>query len=293
MQSALRNYLYLSLIIIIWGSSFAMMHECLDGGYFTPEQTVGYRLALGSIVLLVVCIICKKNFPKTLTPWIHFFIYALIGNIVPFLLISRGQMHITSGMTGLLMAFVPLVTMVLAHIFLPNNSLNRYKIIGFILGISGVIFILAPSINDGGNTLFGILLILGAASFYATHGVVVEKLPKYDPLVAATCSSILACFLAFLIWPDMIHLNIAIIPLNTLLNMLALGFLVTGLGAIIFFNLINNAGAAFLSNMNYVIPVYAFTLGAFVLGEPVLWQNMLALVLIICGIFISRRKIKS
>ena len=75
--------------------------------------------------------------------------------------------------------------------------------------------------------------------------------------------------------------------------MLALGVLVTGLGAIIFFNLINNAGAAFLSNMNYVIPVYAFTLGAFVLGEPVLWQNMLALVLIIFGIFISRRKIKS
>ena len=291
MQSDLRNYTYLSLIIVIWGSSFAMMHECLDGGYFTPEQTVGYRLALGSLVLLIACVICKKSFPKTLTPWIHFFIYALIGNIVPFLLISRGQMHITSGMTGLLMAFVPLVTMILAHIFLPNNSLNRYKILGFILGISGVLFILAPSINDGGNTLFGILLILGAASFYATHGVVVEKLPKYDPMVAATSSSILACLLSFLIWPDMIHLNIEIIPLNTLLNMLALGVLVTGLGALIFFNLINNAGAAFLSNMNYVIPVYAFTLGAFFLGEPILWQNMLALILIIFGIFISRRKI--
>ena len=47
------------------------------------------------------------------------------------------------------MAFVPLMTMVLAHIFLPNNELNRFKIIGFILGISGVLFILGPSINDG------------------------------------------------------------------------------------------------------------------------------------------------
>ena len=292
MQSTLRNYQYLVLIIIIWGSSFAMMHECLDGGHFSPEQTVGYRLAIGSIVLLMACIFCKKIFPKTLTPWMHFFIYAIIGNIVPFLLISRGQMHITSGMTGLLMAFVPLVTMVLAHIFLPNNALNRFKIIGFVLGISGVLFILAPSINDGGNTLFGILLILGAAASYASHGVVVEKLPKYDPIVAATCSSILACLLAFLIWPDMVHINLDGVPLKTSLNMLALGILPTGLGALIFFNLINNAGATFLSNMNYVIPVYAFTLGAIMLGEPVLWQNISALVLIVFGIFVSRRKVK-
>ena len=269
-----------------------MMHECLVGGHFSPEQTVGYRLAIGSIVLLMACIYCKKSFPKTLTPWMHFFIYAIIGNIVPFLLISRGQMHITSGMTGLLMAFVPLVTMVLAHIFLPNNALNRFKIIGFVLGISGVLFILAPSINDGGNTLFGILLILGAAASYASHGVVVEKLPKYDPIVAATCSSILACLLAFLIWPDMVYINLDGVPLKTSLNMLALGILPTGLGALIFFNLINNAGATFLSNMNYVIPVYAFTLGAIMLGEPVLWQNISALVLIVFGIFVSRRKVK-
>ena len=53
MQSTLRNYQYLGLIIIIWGSSFAMMHECLVGGHFTPEQTVGYRLAIGSLVLLI------------------------------------------------------------------------------------------------------------------------------------------------------------------------------------------------------------------------------------------------
>ncbi|MDA7690909.1 DMT family transporter [Methylophilaceae bacterium] len=292
MQSTLRNYQYLVLIIIIWGSSFAMMHECLVGGHFSPEQTVGYRLAIGSIVLLMACIFCKKSFPKTLTPWMHFFIYAIIGNIVPFLLISRGQMHITSGMTGLLMAFVPLVTMVLAHIFLPNNALNRFKIIGFVLGISGVLFILAPSINDGGSTLFGILLILGAAASYACHGVVVEKLPKYDPIVAATCSSILACLLAFLIWPDMVYINLDGVPLKTSLNMLALGILPSALGALIFFNLINNAGATFLSNMNYVIPVYAFTLGALLLGEPVLWQNISALVLIVFGIFISRRRVK-
>ena len=293
MQSTFRNYQYLGLLIVIWGSSFAMIYECLNGGYFSPEQTVGYRLTIGSVFLIITCLICRKKFPNTLTAWISFLIYAVIGNIIPFQLIAQGQVFITSGMAGLLMAFVPLVTMVLAHIFLPNNALNRFKIIGFVSGISGVLFILGPSINDGNNESYGIFLILGATFFYSINSVIVEKLPKYDPLVAATCSTTLASFLAFLLWPDIINLSLDGIPIKTSLNMLALGLLSTGLGALIYFNLINNAGAAFLSNMNYVIPVYAFTLGAIVLGEPVLWQNMLALVLIVFGIFISRKNIKS
>tara|TARA_B100000768_G_C11251141_1_gene364168 strand:- start:478 stop:1365 length:888 start_codon:yes stop_codon:yes gene_type:complete len=293
MQSTFKNYQYLGLLIVIWGSSFAMIYECLKGGHFSPEQIVGYRLTIGSVVLIVSCLICRTKFPNTLSAWIDFLIYAVIGNVIPFQLIAQGQVFITSGMAGLLMAFVPLVTMVLAHIFLPNNALNRFKIIGFVLGISGVLFILGPSINDGNNELYGILLILGATFFYSINSVIVEKLPNYDPLVAATCSTTIASLLAFLLWPDIINLSLDGVPIKTILNMLGLGLLSTGLGALIYFNLINNAGAAFLSNMNYVIPVYAFTLGAFVLGEPVLWQNMVALVLIVFGIFISRKIIKS
>ena len=131
MQSTFKNYQYLVLLIIIWGSSFAMIYECLDGGHFSPEQTVGYRLAIGSLVLIASCIVCKKQLPVKLSSWIHFLMYAVIGNVIPFQLISQGQLFITSGMAGLLMAFVPLVTMILAHIFLPNNALNRYKILGF------------------------------------------------------------------------------------------------------------------------------------------------------------------
>ena len=290
MQSTFKNYQYLILLIIIWGSSFAMIYECLDGGHFSPEQTVGYRLAIGSLVLIASCIVCKKQLPVKLSSWIHFLMYAVIGNVIPFQLISQGQLFITSGMAGLLMAFVPLVTMILAHIFLPNNALNRFNILGFILGIYGVLFILSPSINDGNNTLYGILLILGATLFYSINSVIVEKLPKYDPLVAAACSTTLAAFLAFVLWPDIMNITLHDIPIKASLNMLALGLFSTGLGALIYFNLINNAGATFLANMNYVIPVYAFTLGAIVLGEPLYWQNITALVLIVFGIYVSRRK---
>ena len=68
MQSSSRNYQYLGLLIIIWGSSFAMIYECLNGGFFSPEQTVGYRLAIGSVVLIFSCLICRKKFPNTPKP---------------------------------------------------------------------------------------------------------------------------------------------------------------------------------------------------------------------------------
>ena len=66
-------------------------------------------------------------------------------------------------------------------------------------------------------------------------------------------------------------------------------FLPTGIAAYIYFIIINAAGATFLSNINYLIPVVAFFLGALLLGEEILLQNILALLFIISGIFISRK----
>jgi drug/metabolite transporter (DMT)-like permease len=72
-------------------------------------------------------------------------------------------------------------------------------------------------------------------------------------------------------------------------SILLLGALPTGIAAFLYFIIINTAGATFLSNINYLIPVVAFFLGALLLGEDILWQNILALLLIISGIFISRK----
>ena len=73
--------------------------------------------------------------------------------------------------------------------------------------------------------------------------------------------------------------------------MLLLGIFPTAIALVIYFNIVNSAGATFLSNINYLIPVVAFFLGAFVLGESILWHNILALLLIISGIVISRFRI--
>ena len=283
-----RNYQLLGLLIIVWGSSFLLIDRSLL--FFSPEQIVGYRLFIGAVVMLFVSFLYGKQLPRSIIPWLHFVVYAVIGNILPYLLIATGQLTITSGMAGLLMAFMPLVTLILAHIFLPNDRLNRFKILGFILGFSGVMFILWPSVNDGSNTVFGILLVLGAACAYAINTIIASRLPSYDPLVSSTCVLIVASLISFLIWPNIFYIDFNNIPFISSISLLLLGALPTGYAALIYFTIINNAGATFLSNINYLIPVVAFFLGAIVLGEPILWYNILALLLIISGIFISRFK---
>ena len=282
-----RSYQLLGLLVIVWGSSFLLIDRALL--FFTPEQVVGYRLVIGAITMFVIALYYGKSFPRTITPWLHFNVYAVIGNILPYLLIATGQLTITSGMAGLLMAFMPLVTLVLAHIFLPNDKLTRFKILGFIIGISGVLFILGPSINNGNNTLFGILLVLGAACAYAINTIIASRLPSYDPLVSSASVLLVASLLSFFIWPNIFFINFSNIPFISGVSILLLGALPTGIAAFLYFIIINTAGATFLSNINYLIPVVAFFLGALLLGEDILWQNILALLLIISGIFISRK----
>jgi drug/metabolite transporter (DMT)-like permease len=238
--------------------------------------------------MIPVLFATRRSLPKSLQSWLHFFIFATVGSIIPFSLISYGQLTITSGMAGLLMSLMPLVTLILAHFFLPNDKLNQYKLIGFILGITGVLFILGPSILNSYNTVFGILLVLAAACSYSFNTIITNRLPSYDPLVASTGTFLVGTILCFLIWPQVTSVQFQDIPLIAGSSVIAMGIFQTALAGVIYFYIINNAGATFLSNINYLIPVVAYLLGAFVLAEPILWHDLFALIVIVSGILLSR-----
>ena len=78
--------------------------------------------------MVFIAFLKGKSLPGSLLPWLHFSIFAVIGNVLPYILIAKGQLSISSGMAGLLMSIMPLVTLILAYFFIPNDKLNRYKI---------------------------------------------------------------------------------------------------------------------------------------------------------------------
>lgn len=283
------NSLLLIALILIWGASFLLINRSLL--FFAPEQVAGFRLCIGAVVMIIVLLLSGKRLPKLGPVWLNFLIIAVVANLLPFWMIAIGQTTISSGMAGLLMAIMPLVTLVLAHFFLADEKLNRFKLMGFIVGISGVIFILGPSFLSASNSIVGCLLVLAAACCYASGAIFTKRLPTYDPLVASTGTLICAAVVSLVVWPNMFDFSLAGTPFISGFSVVLLGVLPTAVAMLLYFHIINRAGATFLSNINYVIPVVAYFSGALVLGEVIFWHDILALLLIIAGIVLSRRKV--
>ena len=283
------NSLLLIALILIWGASFLLINRSLL--FFAPEQVAGFRLCIGAVVMIIVLLLSGKRLPKLGPVWLNFLIIAVVANLLPFWMIAIGQTTISSGMAGLLMAIMPLVTLVLAHFFLADEKLNRFKLMGFIVGISGVIFILGPSFLSASNSIVGCLLVLAAACCYASGAMVTKRLHTYAPLVASTGTLICAAVVSLVVWPNMFDFSLASTPFISGFSVVLLGVLPTAVAMLLYFHIINRAGATFLSNINYVIPVVAYFSGALVLGEVIFWHDILALLLIIAGIVLSRRKV--
>ena len=123
------------VLVALWGSSFLFTALAVDT--VDPVSVVFYRLALGAVVLSLVVYARGQAFPRSARVWGGFLLMAIAGNSLPFFLISWGQQTIDSGVAGMIMAIMPLMTMVFAHYFVAGETLNRYKIIGFSLGITG------------------------------------------------------------------------------------------------------------------------------------------------------------
>ena len=285
----LRHWLLFALLTILWGTSFLNIAISLRS--FTPEEIVAWRLVFAALVLLVFMLMRGKRLPTNIKDWAKFSMFAALGNLLPYWLITHGQQSVTSGMAGLLMAVMPLGTMIMAHWFIAGENLNRNRIIGFVLGISGVLGVLWPSLISGSNSFFGALIILLAALCYSANTILVRLYSNYDISVVSAGVMLSAAFWGLVLWPQMLDVQWLQVSTVSLLSLIWLGLVPTGIASVIYFVLVKQAGPNFVSNNNYIIPVVAYLSGAAVLGEVMLWTDLVALAIILAGIAVSRRKV--
>ena len=93
-----------------------------------------------------------------------------------------------------------------------------------------------------------------------------------------------AAFISLVIWPSAFHIDWQTVPTTALLTIFMARCFSNSVAAIILFALIQRAGPTFLSNINYLIPVVAYFIGALVLGELIVWHDLVALLAILFGI---------
>lgn len=304
-QRPLIQWILLFALAMIWGSSFALTSLVLRE--LSPASVVFLRNLLACSLLFPMALILRRPMAKGLQLWLFMLAMAIVGNALPFTLISWGQQRIDSALAGILMAVMPLVTIILAHFFIPEEPLNRQKLTGFVIGFCGIFVLIGPSavnaITFSGEALVAQLAVLLAAICYGMNTIITRRKPPSDSWsTSASVLMISAC----LLWPmaqftagfstqlDLQGLpafkNVSQFSQTTWIAIAFLGFICTGIATVIYMTLIRMAGPSFVSLINYLIPVWALILGVTFMNEKLLWNHWLALGLILVGVALSQRR---
>lgn len=290
------SYFGLFLLSAIWGSSFIFIKLSVDSIH--PILLTSYRLIIASVILLFFCNLNKikklfKNNKKDLI------IIALVGNVLPFNLISWSQLYVDSLIASTLIGTMPLFTLLISFNFF-KEKFKIQTINGLVLGFLGMIIFLKPnheSVPD--SNLFYPLLIIFSSILYAFSANWVKTV-KENASFELACSSIgvaaffsipLSIFL-FFTGDNQVSVLVSNITLKSFISASFLGVLCTGLAISIFFKLIESKSAVFASQSNYLIPCFGF-LWSYIFLEEVFTINLIAgFLLIVIGGFLVNRQLK-
>ena len=282
-------------LVIMFGSAFLFTKISVQE--YPPTIVAAGRIIIAALALIVLAIIRRESFSFIKHHWGLLFALAICGSCLPFYLISWGQKTVDSGIAGILMAIMPLTTIVLAHFFVVGERLTTNRVIGFLLGFVGIIVLFGPDAltdfdGDAGRLLAMSAILLGAIS-YAVNTIIAKRLPdeSFVALSAAvlTIASIImlpAIFLTDHNW------QLSIVSLE-FASLVILGIFPTALATIIYFAVIARVGPSFLSQINYLIPVWAVIIGVLFLNERIGANAIIALIIILAGIAIAQRKKQS
>lgn len=277
-------------LVALWGSAFLLIAVALEG--YSPLGISTGRLIIGAAVLMLIVALTGRAVPRDRSSWGRFVLMALLGNALPFFLVSWGQQGIPSGLAGILMAVMPLVVLGLAHFLVPGEQMNFRRVLGFVAGFAGILVLLGPQAGSlsGASGLVYPLAVLGAAVCYGLNVIIARRSPSLDPVVVSASVLLLAALVSAAVWLVTGEQHQARPGAAPRLALLALGAFCTGLATVLYYRIVNAAGATSLSLINYLIPVWAVGVGALFLGERLPPSAFAGLALILGGIVISQSR---
>lgn len=275
-------------LILAWGSAFTLIGVAVKS--ISPEWLVAYRMTFGAGLVFAFSYMRGFRLPAlTDQRWLWYIAMGLTGASLPFVLVAIGQKTVDSGLTAILIGTMPLITVVLAHIF-TDEKLNRWKTLGFVMGFLGIVILFLP--KDISLTLVADwkaqLLILGAAFCYATTTIIAARAPETPSPVGATMMLIAGAVMSAG-WAIGTAGPPPVPNLTVVICILILGIGSTGIATVTYLWIIDQTGPSVVAKINYFVPVCSVILGVTFLSEPLDWRIFVSLGVIIAGVIIARR----
>jgi drug/metabolite transporter (DMT)-like permease len=278
-----RSWVLLFLLAGLWGASYLFIKLGLED--LSPAMVVCVRLGLAALVLLPVAL-ARGALAGVRESLGVVLVLALVQVAVPFMLISVGELAITSSLAGILVASAPIWTAILAPWLDAEERSRGWRLVGVVVGMLGVAVLLGVDTAGDTAALLGGLGVVLATVGYAVGGFTIKRhLSHVQPLGLVTATMV-ASALMTLPWALLTAPSAWPGPTATV-AMLLLGVGGTGLAFVIFYHLIATVGPARASIVAYVAPVFAVVYGVVLLDEPVTAGTLGGLALILGGSWLA------
>ncbi len=288
----LTEYALLVLLAMLWGGSFTLIKVAVAD--YPPATLVAIRVLIGGVVLTTLALASGQVFPKSLRRWGELFVQGLLQGALPFTLISWGEIHIASGLAGVINSTVPMFVFVISVFVVGSAPFVPMKFIGVLFGLAGVVAISGvDSITQLADAdVLAVLAIVGASASYACGAIYGHRFDSQSAVVTAA-GSLLCSSLVMLPLSLYIDRPWTLAPgLHATLAVVALALLSTALASVIFFRLIKTLGSLATTSNAYLRALVSVAFGVVFLSEPLSWNLVLATALIFIGVALVTRRIK-
>jgi drug/metabolite transporter (DMT)-like permease len=269
---------------VIWGIPYLLIKVAVEE--LSPSTLVLARTAVATIILLPVAL-ARGQLPEVLRSWRPVVAFAVVEIMAPWLLLGVAEQHLSSSLTGLLIAGVPLVGAVLAVVTRSDDRLDRRRVAGLLLGFAGVAALVGFEV--GGGDVGAVLAVAVVVVCYAVGPLILSRWLSHLPGLGVITMSLAITALVYL------PLGLAQAPSSwpstkVVLAVCGLAVVCTAVAFLVFFALIAEIGPTRSTVITYVNPAVAVLLGVTLLDEDFTAATAVGFVLILAGSVLATRR---
>ena len=281
-----RNWFLFFFVGFIWGIPYLLIKVAVED--LSPPVIVFARVAIGAAILIPIAM-KRGSLMPAIKAWKYVIPYAIGEMVGPWFLITAAEQNMTSGLTGLLVATVPIWTTIIASMHGDKTVWQAKRLLGIFVGFVGIVLVVGIESFSGRQSIVAIAMVIIASIGYAwAVTMVTTKIPHIEPIsingVAMVFTAIVYLPFALIYAPDKAP------SMEALGSVLVLGLFPTAMAFILFFQLIKDIGTARGSLVTYLNTAFAVILGVVILSEPFTLGIAIGLPLVLIGSYFASRK---
>ncbi|ASE37218.1 DMT family transporter [Staphylococcus pettenkoferi] len=281
----MKKFGLLALLSLIWGSQFlftAVIAHDASATFIAFGKAI-----LGGIFLTIVTMLMQKgNYRKQ---WLLYIFIALFEVVLPFIFIAQGQRHVSSGISSVIMALMPVFTLLIMFIA-TSKKLNLFETIAIILGFIGVVFISWDPQHFDYDSILSLVLLVSATFCFAISLVLMQRLKDPAPLHHMRNVLYIASGMLLILLIIVPHAFTFDFNGGQWISLIILGIVHSALAYVIYNTLVNLYSPIFASLANYMVPVVGLLLGLIFLHEHLSVNAIIGIVVVFVSLVLSQKQ---